>query len=138
MAERRSIGAAMEMTPEKLAFISAQSKPATASPPSTPREKEGVKTVEVVTSQKEPEKVKGSAVRPSRRNRSLPHESPGASEILDQVLVPVTIRLPRRIAHALKRAYLEQRLKCVKPDSLQEIAREALEEWLSRVGYLAD
>ena len=50
--------------------------------------------------------------------------------MLDQVLVPVTIRLPHRTAQALRRAYLEQRLKHAKPDTQQEIVAEALGDWL--------
>ncbi|BBO34268.1 hypothetical protein PLANPX_3880 [Lacipirellula parvula] len=52
------------------------------------------------------------------------------------MLVPVTIRLPRRTAQALRRAHLEQRLKDAKPDTQQEIAEEALADWLAKYGYL--
>jgi hypothetical protein len=55
---------------------------------------------------------------------------------LDQVLVPVTIRLPHRTAQALKRAHLEQKLKYLKPDTLQGIGGEALADWLTKAGYL--
>jgi hypothetical protein len=40
------------------------------------------------------------------------------------------------MAQALKRAYLEQRLKHAKPDTQQEIVEEALGEWLSQQGFL--
>jgi hypothetical protein len=51
-------------------------------------------------------------------------------------LVPVTIRLHHRTSQLLKRAYLEQKLKHAKPDTLQEIGEEAIADWLFRAGYL--
>jgi len=62
--------------------------------------------------------------------------TPEASDLLDQVLVPVTVRLPHRMAQALRRAHLEQRLKHAKPDTQQEIVEEALGDWLLRQGFL--
>jgi hypothetical protein len=135
MAERRSIGAAMEMTPEKLAFIKGQGK-AGAAPPEVNTDAPP-QAVEKVIDVKEAGKPAEPAVKVNRRaSRRGSHEAPGASEVLDQVLVPVTIRLPHRTAQALRRAYLEQRLKHAKPDTQQEIVEEALGEWLSRQGFL--
>jgi hypothetical protein len=136
MVERRSLGAAMEMTPEKLAFISGQTKTA-ASAPVAPPAKTEAKTIDVEVSPQELQAVSEPAPSKTRRSaRRAPQETPGASEVLDQVLVPVTIRLPHRTAQALRRAHLEQRLKHAKPDTQQDIAEEALGEWLSRQGFL--
>lgn len=135
MAERRSIGAAMEMTPEKLAFIKGETNQTLPSQPSSSRKAEE-EIADLIASANGSETVKDPAIRPQRKNRRSSHEMPRASEVLDQVLVPVTIRLPRRTAQALRRAYLEQRLKSAKPDTQQEIAEEALVEWLGRFGYL--
>lgn len=147
MAERRSLGAAMEISPEKKAFIEGgmTTKRPTA-PPSALS-----KTVEVEV-RSDPKSIKPSVPpsavetvpetktkplvrRPSRRGAASPSQ-PDASDVLDQVLVPVTIRLPHRTAQALKRASLEQRLKHAKPDTQQEIAEQALGDWLSKWGFL--
>ncbi len=128
----------MEMTPEKLAFIGGQGNavapaPAPAAPPTKPE----VKTIEVETMAKEPLAATEPTPTKTRRSaRRAGHETPGVSEVLDQVLVPVTIRLPHRTAQALRRAHLEQRLKHAKPDTQQEIVEEALGDWLSRLGFL--
>lgn len=138
MGERRTIGAAMEMTPEKLAFIKGvdNARGATAAP-SKPSKQSEEKTIEVDVSPAEATSLSETKPRASRRtNRRTGTEMPAASEMLDQVLVPVTIRVPRRTAQALRRAYLEQRLRQAKPDTQQQIAEEALEDWLMRNGYL--
>ncbi len=125
----------MDMTPEKLAFIQGQSKTPPRAPAVSPDRPEP-KTIDLEVSPKGPA---ASDVTPSKTRRSArrpQQETPGASQVLDQVLVPVTIRLPHRTAQALRRAYLEQRLKYAKPDTQQEIVEEALSEWLSRQGFL--
>ncbi len=125
----------MNMTPEKLAFIGGQSETATL-PPEMPTAKTEERSIEVAIS-KEADSSRESPARASRRSgRRIHQETPGASEVLDQVLVPVTIRLPHRMAQSLRRAYLEQRLKHAKPDTQQEIVEEALGDWLSRQGFL--
>lgn len=141
MAERRSLGAAMEMSPEKRAFIQSGMIPkeAAAMPNATEAPREET-TIDLPTPQPAVEnpqdfKEKTPTKRPSR-GRGQQQTQPDASDILDQVLVPVTIRLPHRMAQALKRVYLEQRLRHAKPDTQQEIVEEALEEWLSKQGFL--
>ncbi len=130
----------MEMTPAKMAFIKGQetkeSKSAAVEVPSSKLPVE--KSVELQSPAAESNEPKESRSRPSRRSyrgRSS-QEVPEAGEVLDQVLVPVTVRLPHRVAQALRRAYLEQRLKHAKPDTQQEIVEEALGDWLSRQGFL--
>lgn len=126
----------MDMTPEKLAFIKGQSKN-TLSPTVASPAKAEERTIEIEVSPKEPQAVSEPVPARTRRSaRRSNQETPGASEVLDQVLVPVTIRLPHRTAQALRRAYLEQRLKHAKPDTQQDIVEEALGDWLSRQGFL--
>ena len=52
------------------------------------------------------------------------------------VLVPITTRLLPRTADALRRAYLEQKLRHARPSTQQEIIEQALHDWLRREGYL--
>ena len=136
MAERKSLVDAMTMSPEKLAFIKQGTTgniqtEATAQP-------ETAKTIELQVpgpdESSKPTKVKSP--RPPSKVRASRDEQPNANEILDQVLIPVTIRLPHRTTQALRRAYLEQRLKHSKPDTQQEIVEIALVEWLSTHGFL--
>ncbi|WP_428305388.1 hypothetical protein [Lacipirellula sp.] len=126
----------MEMTPEKRAFISGQSKPPGVSMTPVSAKDASEQTIDVQPSNKKVEADKDSSPRPQRRNRRSTHDTPSSSQVLDQMLVPVTIRLPRRTAQSLRRAHLEQRLKDAKPDTQQEIAEEALVDWLAKYGYL--
>jgi hypothetical protein len=128
MAERRTLGDAM--TPQQRAFIE-RGKETKA--PSALEQPKPPKTIELTR----PQTTEESEMAPRRRSRGRSSESqPHASEILDQVLVPVTLRLQHRTAQALKRAYLEQKLKHAKPHTLQEIGEEALSEWLRKNGYI--
>jgi hypothetical protein len=52
-------------------------------------------------------------------------------------LVPLTTRLQPSTAAALKRAGLEQKLRGEQPATVQEIAEEAIQEWLRDNGYMA-
>lgn len=133
MVERRSLGDAMNMSPEKLSFIrgstAKQEKPLPTKEPQAE-----AKTVELKSDTADQEETPSTT---RRRNRGrATSDEPLASDVLDQVLVPVTIRLPHRTAQALKRAYLEQKLKHLKPDTLQEIGELAINQWLRQKGYL--
>ena len=137
MAERKSLSDAMTMDPEKLAFIKqgAPSNPPlqNPSPPATQQ-----KTIELQAPKADDASVqqpKHKPTRPQSRARAPRDAQPDASEILDQVLVPVTIRLQHRTSQALRRAYLEQRLRHAKPDTQQEIVETAVVEWLSAHGF---
>lgn len=130
----------MEMTPEKLAFIKGQTvKDSKVSAVESPAAKVTVeKTIELELSTPEDEASKEPRSKPGRRStrgRSS-QGKPEASELLDQVLVPVTIRLPRRIAQALRRACLEQQLRHAIPHTQQDIVDEALTQWLSTHEFL--
>jgi len=137
MTNRRTLGSAIDMTPEKLAFIHGESRAAAKPPAAPPMATAEVKTIDVGISSKTAESANESPSRPPRRGpQRVRQDAPDAGEILDRVLVPVTIRLRHRLASALKRAYLEQKLQCEKPDTQQEIVEEALGNWLSRRGFL--
>ncbi len=140
MAERRSLGDALEMTPEKIAFIEGRKakepKLSEVDPPSTKLTIE--KSIELESARSDGEASKDPrprAARRSLRSRSS-QESPEASEILDRVLKPRSIRLRHRINQALTRASLERRLGSFEPCAIQDIAEEALIEWLEKAGYL--
>lgn len=140
MAERRSLGDAMEMTPAKLAFIKGETAKETGKDKTKPESDASAseKTIEVEIAPSDPAEPKESRARTSRRTgrRKSAEAALGASELLDQVLVPVTIRLKRRVAQALKRAYLEQQLRNAQPGTQQEIAEEAIADWLVAHGFL--
>src|SRR5215207_2159936 len=107
MVNRRSLGDAINMTPEKVAFIQGQS----------------AKNVSQATNNKsgasqEPEKIIDLAAQevltnseelvPRRTRKRQMHQVLEPSKVLDQVLVPVTFRLQHKTSQAFKRAYLEQ------------------------------
>lgn len=135
MAERRKLSDAIKLSPETVAFIEGRAKPEPAQ----------VKVLEKpVTLAANPTTHPREAVdlgestqqRPTeRQHRRKGRSASDSDELLDQVLVPVTIRVPRRIAQSLRRAYLEQRLNSLKPGTQQEIVQEALTDWLNRNGY---
>jgi hypothetical protein len=126
----------MDMTPDKLAFIKGQAVAATTPAETKPAAAAVEKTIEVEAPETgEPRQQRTRPARRASRGRTS-QENPEASDLLDQVLVPVTIRLQHRTAQALRRAYLEQRLKHAKPDTQQEIVEEAIGDWLSKQGFL--
>lgn len=130
----------MEMTPAKLAFIKGQetkeTKPEAVEAAASKLPVEKIVDLQQPAAENvESQESRSRAIRRNVRGRSR-QAVPEASDVLDQVLVPVTVRLPHRMAQALRRAYLEQRLKHAKPDTQQEIVEEALGDWLSRQGFL--
>jgi hypothetical protein len=139
MADRKSLADAMTMSPEKLAFIEQGNTGKERSEAST-QLKTPQKTIDIQmpTHSEESMQPKVRYSRQQRRSRGARDEQPDASEILDHVLVPVTIRLQHRTTQALRRAYLEQRLMHAKPDTQQEIVEVALGEWLLKRGFLTD
>lgn len=72
----------------------------------------------------------------------LPHEERGdridGGDGLDNLLVPITTKLRRRTYHALRRAYLQQKLRHRTPATQQEIVESAVGEWLTRNGFSDD
>ena len=152
MTPRRSLTDALELTPDKLAFISGSSgeKPRTdVVPDNSPRivpasdaEQEAVPAedlnptinvgFEPARHQRRPKSV--IAHSPSTINKAPENHSAGMT--LGNVLVPLTTRLHPETALALKRASLEQRLRGLNPATVQEIVEQSVTHWLQSHGYL--
>lgn len=147
MAERRGLGQAMAMTPEKLAFI--QGTPVVP-PQISPVVEISVPAVEAapkaVLDMNEPaeEQVRRARPKPVRASRSretgatVDAKSQQRAEegaFYGQILVPLTTRLQPRTADALRRACLEQKLARKTPNSQQEIVELALAQWLEQNGF---
>ena len=132
MSNRRSLGDAL--TPDKVAFIRSDK---TSGGPSAKKPGEVVeKAIDLGTPTNNLAQHGAPPRRPRTRGRATPNDKTQATDILDQMLVPVTIRLKHRTAQALKRAALEQKLNHIKPDQVQEIGEEAFSAWLAKSGYL--
>jgi len=155
--KRRTMGAAIDVSADKLAFI----KGGVPSTPVTQFMEESA-PVEVavpiamvaevaqspvvspeipvtVELEKEVEEEESSdSVRRKSRQRSKRETSMRDEPMLGLVnlLVPLTTRLSVSTAAALKRAGLEQKLYGRQPGTVQEIAEEAIKEWLNGQGYL--
>ena len=125
----------MTLTPEKVAFIRGSAAKAEKTPPRTTTD-DTEKTIELEAPVADASTENARPQRRRSRGRTSSPEQPQANEILDQILVPVTFGLQHRTAQALKRAALEQKLKHLRPDKLQEIGEEAITEWLEKSGYL--
>jgi hypothetical protein len=131
MAERRSIGDALAMTPDKLAFIHGNGGERQTAKVETAIARENAIAEQPV--QKETSRPRRAA-RPraaaptASAITSLDSETP----YIDQILVPLTTRIRPGTANALKRVCLEQKLNRRKPDSAQEI----LSHWLAQNGFL--
>jgi hypothetical protein len=123
MADRRSIADALEvpLTPEKLAFVHAKK-------PKPPRKQEAP------LAPSEIEAGEGGR-QPTRRSRRT-KETEAPAGLFPHLLVPLTTRLQPDTAQALRRAYLEQKLRGQSPATQQEIVEEALRDWFRRQGYL--
>lgn len=134
MAEKRSLSDALTLTPKERAFIQGDN-PQAATPVSPPQPRRGrrpkVKTVEVELSKDSPQADAPRLSRP-RERPPVRSEFPNANAVLDEVLLPLTTRLPHRLIQSLRRVCLERRLQHQKPDSIQEVVEEAIGEWLSR------
>lgn len=128
MVERRSLGEAIN-TPEKLAFIngSESKKPQ--------RNAEHTKVIETELSAAEASKPVEKKPKGQRRV-SREEQEPEPTEVLNQMLVPITNRFQHRTAQALKRAHLERKLKNIQPNTQQEIVESAVQDWLKDHGYL--
>jgi hypothetical protein len=116
----------MEITPEKLAFI--HGTPSTASLQSNESSFLEVAPPSTVTQKR--------TTRPRQQPEPQAIVEEGAPSLLGTVLVPLTTRLLPNTADALRRAYLEQKLKGRKPATQQEIVEAAVQGWLRKEGYL--
>lgn len=126
MSERRSLSSAMEITPEKLAFIH-------GTPSATPVQSADSSPPEMLPTTTGAQK---RTTRPRQRPEPDAVIEEGAPSLLGVVLVPLTTRLLPNTADALRRAYLEQKLKGRKPATQQEIVEAAVQGWLRKEGYL--
>ena len=141
MVNRRSISAALEMSPEKKAFI--QGGPPTGQVTSSSAELEQPAAPQVSAQAAQP--MEPAVASPpishrSRRRRQLRAPMPQGEDVMlgiANLLVPLTTRLQPTTAVALKRAGLEQKLRGESPGTVQEIAEEAIQQWLRNFGYLA-
>lgn len=140
MTERRPMSAALrisDLRPEELAFIKAGTpQPKVVEPvveTGTPPTPAADKATEI--SHTEPAAVPkpepSEKVRPSKpkMNRE-PEPEPLAHRI------NLSIRVPVEIPEGLLRASTDRKLKRIKPNTHQEMAAEAITEWLQRHGYL--
>lgn len=144
MVERRSMGAALALTPEQRAFIHGDKTGAEAG--------QGPEPEKVQVAERPPEKeefatdepVTGN-VRTARRGRrpkaplseaSQDLQSGGYLDDLPQFLISLTTRLSPGTAEALRRAALEQKLDRRRPHTQQEIIEAAVRTWLKTNGFL--
>lgn len=139
MAERRSINEALNLTPEKLAFIKQD-------PRLEAVKEQDVKTIDLEKSEeiKEPREVISEPVEPSvskaspRRQARRTKRAATQPTLSGGALVPLTTRLQPETADALRRAYLERKLDGFTNATQQEIVEEALQAWLVNEGYLTE
>jgi hypothetical protein len=75
------------------------------------------------------QKAAAPAPRVSARGKDTPSKDPGP-------LVSVTFRVPQNISEAMMRAATDRKIRRIKPQSQQEIAAVALEEWLKSNEYM--
>lgn len=129
MADRRSIADALSLTPDKVDFIRGERKPAVK--PSAPAPQLADQPPAEVG---EGTETRQSPIRRARRVREIQPDQ--GTTLLPDLLVPLTTRLQPDTAHALRRAYLEQKLRGQKPVTQQEIVEEALSDWLRRHSYV--
>jgi hypothetical protein len=127
---RRSLGAALAMTPDKLSFIQGATapsqQPVVASPkveaqivaPSTEEEPKQIEPAKDVIEVVRPQHSRSQ--RRAARERQSQEFNDDAMLGMANLLVPLTTRLQPKTAAALKRAGLEQRLRGRKPSTLKE------------------
>jgi hypothetical protein len=140
MAERRSLGAALDLSPEKMAFIQGGPVPAKAAPVTQRIEPPKVEVAEETAEEERPQVERAAEpVRRSRGRRQSRAPLPQGDEFMlgiANLLVPLTTRLQPTTAATLKRAGLEQKLRGQSPGTVQEIVEEAIQNWLRDAGYL--
>ena len=142
---RRSLGDALAMTPDKLAFIQGAANDAKPTPKVEQQKviaavnEEPISLTDVVETEvveAQPERPAAKSPRKQSRERDHSEFNDEAMLSMANLLVPLTTRLQPRTAAALKRAGLEQRLRGRKPAAVQEIAEDAIQKWLRGSGYL--
>ncbi len=133
MAERRSMGQALSLTPEKMDFISRDIRDA------EPEEKGPVKVAKAAKPEQAPEPQITRRSAPSKPHHSTPNRSSLESDRrTDQygALVQLSCRLRPELVHAIRKALFERKLDGEVRLTQQEIVEEALTEWLTVRGHL--
>lgn len=139
---RRSLNAALAMTPDAMAFIKGAEAPVVEVTPVPKTEPTPVvQAAQPQISPPEPiasPQPQSARTKPNRRaKRFVDSEFEDSSMMgMANLLVPLTTRLQPKTAMALKRAGLEQKLRGRKPSTVQEIVEEAVQQWLEDTGYL--
>ncbi len=156
-AKRRTMGAAIDVSADKLAFIKGgvPSTPInqlteemalaevaapiatvapTAQQPAVSSEIPATIELEREVDEGESSESSRRKTRPRSKRETAMRDEPMLG--LVNMLVPLTTRLSVSTAAALKRAGLEQKLYGRQPGTVQEIAEEAIKEWLNGQGYL--
>lgn len=135
---RRSIGDAMNLTPDKLAFIQGG-----AVLPPDPKPSADLEPTKPNTPNPSTEELKADSLvedpKPKRTRPTVKSRTTAASDDelhMAPILAPLTTRLHPETADALRRACLEQRLRRRKPHTQQEIVELAVRRWLSENGFV--
>src|SRR5262245_19337517 len=127
MAERRSMAEALgSLEPETLGFIQGTGG-------STSLQRRQANPVETAE-----QTVDGTTRSAAVAKRRMQTRTTTPIEVPESWKVPVTIKLKYVTAQALKRAYLEQKLRHARPDTQQEIVEAAVQSWLRHNGYFTD
>lgn len=153
MAEgRRSLGEAVSLTPEKLAFIhGTKTLPVAAEKPASAPVRPAPTVVELPTREfpgerREATEPEGTTEPETAREiheprKTIKPRSRGGEEprplLIADPLVPLTTRIRPATADSLRRACLEQKLARREPSTQQEIVELALHDWLRRNGLAA-
>jgi len=105
----------MAASPVETGASISEKKPAEVAPPERPTDPKETATNEAI-----------------KTNRSRTKEDESG---LGGIIVTASFRLPAEIPNALLRASVDRKIKKLKPWTQQEIAAEALNQWLKRNGY---
>jgi hypothetical protein len=143
MVERRSMGDALALDSEKLAFIHGDKAEVETGRGPEKIQAEGRLLERPKPAHEEPGPSGPHTPRRGRRPKTAPQEPLLAPEILGQtyagdlppLLVSLTTRLSPATAEALRRASLEQRLRRRRPHTHQEIVEAAVRHWLTTNGF---
>lgn len=155
MAERRGLGQAMNLSPDKLAFITGRTTTVPAGEPpavavataSVPEQAVSERGQEASDDGELPETTTSGPVAPKPRRPNRQRNTPTSRHddldvatepagLCGSIKIPLTIRLNPQTADALRRACLEQKLARRTPNSQQEIAEIAISGWLRDQGHL--
>jgi hypothetical protein len=147
MVERRGMGQALALTPEKMAFI--QGGAETVEPPAAPLHQADAKNAigrqarqpRIAPQSVASDETSASPPRP-RRSRASADLRTNVADLGESdgfygpLLVPLTTRLQPKTADALRRACLEQKLARRTPNTQQEIVELAVAQWLKEHRFL--